>query len=90
MREVIAAANAEGIDLNDADMEKQYNTLNSLSPGGYTSMCQDVMAERKTEVEMFSLALLELGKKHNIPMPVNETFYLQLKTIEKNYGGKNA
>jgi 2-dehydropantoate 2-reductase len=82
MREVIVIANAEGIDLNEEDIENSFKAINKLSPAGYTSMCQDVMAGRKTEVEMFSLALMELAKKHNISVPVNETLYLQLRTIE--------
>jgi len=82
MYEVIAVANAEGIDLNKSDIESVYKVMNGLSPSNYTSMCQDVLAGRKTEVEMFSLALMELAKKHNISVPVNETLYLQLKTIE--------
>jgi 2-dehydropantoate 2-reductase len=82
MREVIAVANAEGIDLNEGDIEISYKTVNSLNPKGCTSMCQDVLAGRKTEVEMFSLALMELAKKHNISVPVNETLYLQLRAIE--------
>jgi 2-dehydropantoate 2-reductase len=85
MREVIAIANAEGIDLNDNDIEKSYETLNLLDPSGCTSMCQDVLAKQKTELEMFSLAVMELGKKHGIPTPVNELFYLQLRVIEKSY-----
>jgi 2-dehydropantoate 2-reductase len=46
-------------------------------------MCQDVLAKRKTELEMFSASLLEMGKKHSIALPVNEVFFLQLKTIEQ-------
>jgi len=83
MHETIDIANAEGIDLNDDDIGNWYKTLNSLDPAGYTSMCQDVMAKRKTELEMFSPVIMELGKKHNIPVTVNETLYLQLKTIEQ-------
>ena len=83
MREVIEVANAEGIDLDEKDIENQYNTLNLLNPEGYTSMCQDILAERKTEVEMFSLALMDLAKKHGIKVPVNEMFYLLLRTIEQ-------
>jgi len=83
MREVILVANAEGIDLNEADIENLYKTtINNFTSGGYTSMCQDVMAGRKTEVEMFSLALMELAKKHGLEVPLNETLYLELKTIE--------
>ena len=85
MREVIAVANAEGIDLNDSDIENTFAITNLLSPTGYTSMCQDVLAGRKTEVEMFSLTLMELAKKHNISVPVNETLYLSIKTIESRY-----
>ena len=83
MREVIAVANAVGIDLNEGDIVNSFNTTDSLNPAGYTSMCQDVLAGRKTEVEMFSLTLMELAKKHNISVPVNEALYLQLRTIEK-------
>jgi 2-dehydropantoate 2-reductase len=82
MHEVITVANAEGIDLNKSDIESVYKVMNALSPSNYTSMCQDVLAGRKTEVEMFSLTLMELAKKHGISVPVNETLYLQLKTIE--------
>ena len=85
MREVIMVANAEGIDLNEADVEDIYKTINVLSPEGFTSMCQDVLASRKTEVEMFSLTLMELAKKHGLSVPVNEVLYYQLRTIETGY-----
>jgi len=87
MKETIAIANAEGIDLNEGDIETIHSTIGLLSPDGYTSMCQDVLAGRKTEVEMFSLALMELAKKHHIQAPVNEVLYLQLRTIEGQKGG---
>jgi 2-dehydropantoate 2-reductase len=83
MREVIAVANAEGIDLNETDIEAWHNTLNRFNPAGFTSMCHDVIMGRKTELEMFSLTMMELGKKHGIPVPVNEMLYLQLRVIEQ-------
>ena len=87
MAEVVAVANAEGIDLNKDDIENSFkNTINFLNSAGYTSMCQDVLAGRKTEVEMFSLTLMELAKKHNISVPLNETLYLELRTIERRMG----
>jgi 2-dehydropantoate 2-reductase len=89
MREVIAVANAEGIDLNEGDFNSWYKTVNALDVKSTTSMCQDVLAERKTEVEMFALAMMDLGKKHRIPVPVNETLYLALRIIEKRYGIKD-
>ena len=83
MIEAIAIANAEGIDLGKKDIESWYKTVNQLNPAGFTSMCQDVLTGRKTELEMFSPVLLELGKKHRIPLPVNEMLYLQLRTVEQ-------
>jgi len=85
VREVVAVANAEGIDLGEEDVKSWVNTVSVLNPAGFTSMCQDVLAKRKTEVEMFSLTVTELGKKHGIPVPVNETLYRQLRAIEKSY-----
>ena len=83
MREVIVVANAEGIDLDEKDIEESMGIINTLSPTSYTSMAQDVLAGRKTELEMFSLALMDLAGKHNIAVPVNEVLYLQIRTIEK-------
>jgi 2-dehydropantoate 2-reductase len=86
MREVIAIANAEGVDLNESDIENVYPPLNKLNPNSSTSMCQDVIAGRKTEVELFSLTIMDLAKKHGISVPVNELLYLQIRTIEKRAG----
>lgn len=85
MREVIAVAKAEGIELTDKDIETVYRTMDALADGGKTSMCQDVEAGRKTEVELFSGTVIELGKKRGIPVPVNETLYRELRTIEQSY-----
>jgi len=84
MREVIAIANAEGIDLNESDIDAWQNTLNRFNPSGYTSMCQDIIEGRKTELEMFSQTIVELGIKHDIPVPINGVLYLQLRTIEQS------
>jgi len=83
MREVIAVANAEGIDLNESDIDVWQNTINRFNPHGHTSMCQDVMEGRKTELEMLSQTIIELGIKHDIPVPLNGMFYLQLRSIEQ-------
>ena len=73
MREVIAVAQAEGVDLKDEDASSFYQTLNLIAEDGKTSMLQDIEAGRKTEVEMFAPVVIELGEKHNIPTPVNRT-----------------
>jgi 2-dehydropantoate 2-reductase len=84
MREVIVLSRAEGIDLDEADLAKWYSTVALLNDSGYTSMCQDVLAGRKTELELFGLTVMEYGKKHRIPVPVNETLYRALRALERS------
>ena len=85
MREVIALAQSEGINLNDKDLHSWYETLDSLDPNSRTSMSQDVAAGRKTEVELFSGTVIRMGKKKKIPVPVNQLLYWQIRTIEQTY-----
>ncbi len=82
MLEVIAVANAEGINLDESDLAQWYKILDSLGAEGKTSMCQDVEAGRKTEVEMLSGKMIELGKKHNIDVTINKVLYNLIKAKE--------
>lgn len=84
MREVIALAQAQGINLTDQDIDDMYGFLNTLSPEGKTSMLQDVEAGRKTEVEIFGEKVVELGKTLDIPTPVNRTLVAILRVLEQN------
>jgi 2-dehydropantoate 2-reductase len=83
MREVTAIAEAAKIRISGEDIENWYSFLSQLSPDGKTSMLQDVEAKRKTEVEMFSGKMIELGKSYGIPTPVNQTLYRIIKVIER-------
>jgi 2-dehydropantoate 2-reductase len=47
-------------------------------------MLQDVEAGRKTEVEMFSGKVIELGKRFGIPTPVNEKLFQRISKFEAN------
>jgi 2-dehydropantoate 2-reductase len=82
-REVVRISEKEGINLTDADIDRVVQIINTLDPNGKTSMCQDVEAGRKTEVEIFAGTVLEFGRKYGIPTPVNEVLWRMLKTIEK-------
>jgi 2-dehydropantoate 2-reductase len=83
MREVITLAHAEGVNLTEQDIADWYPVLRTLSPQGKTSMLQDLEAGRKTEIEMFAGKVVELGKKHGIPTPVNETMLRLVHLLEQ-------
>ncbi|MDQ5986119.1 MAG: 2-dehydropantoate 2-reductase [Syntrophus sp. SKADARSKE-3] len=84
MQEVIALARKLAIDLSDQDIEKWYTVLATLSPAGKTSMLQDVEAGRKTELEMLAGKVIELGRRHGVPTPVNEYLFNIIKEIESS------
>jgi 2-dehydropantoate 2-reductase len=82
-REVIPLAEKEGVPLSEADIDEYIRIIKGLSPSGKTSMLQDIEAGRKTEVESFALEVINLGKKHNIPTPLNEMLYLMIRVLEQ-------
>lgn len=85
MREVTALAEKEGVTLTEDDITYWLNILSKLSPEGKPSMAQDVEAKRFSEVGLFAGTVLELGKKHGIPTPVNQQLYDRITDIESHY-----
>ncbi|WP_242338257.1 MULTISPECIES: ketopantoate reductase family protein [unclassified Anaeromyxobacter] len=84
--EVVALSAREGIALGPEDVERIFPILATLAPGGKTSMLQDVEAGRKTEVEIFAGAVVELGRRHGIATPVNALLGTMIAALERLAG----
>jgi 2-dehydropantoate 2-reductase len=82
-REVISIAQKAGIDLSEKDIQKAIEVISALSPEGKTSMYQDIEAGRKTEVEIFSGAVSELGRRYGTATPINDLLYRMIKALEE-------
>lgn len=85
MREVLAVANAEGIPLSERDVESWVTIIDSFPPEGMTSMRQDSLAHRKSEVELFAGTVRRLAAEHGIAVPVNDWLYEQIQAMEAAY-----
>lgn len=85
MREVMALSQKEGVSLTEEDLSYWLDVLDKLSPEGKPSMAQDLEASRLSEVDLFAGTVLEYGKKHGVPTPVNQEFYDRVKSIENQY-----
>ncbi|MBN2179507.1 MAG: ketopantoate reductase family protein [Deltaproteobacteria bacterium] len=85
MREVTAIAAAADVHIDEDDVKQWNEILSGLSPEGKTSMLQDVEARRKTEVEMLAGTVIRLGRKYNIPTPVNETLFNFITVIQQSF-----
>lgn len=85
MREVLVLSQKVGINLKEEDMEEFVSLVKRQSPDSKTSMLQDVLAGRKTEVEMLAGTVCELGEQYGVETPVNRMLFNMLRTIEKTY-----
>jgi len=85
MQEVMTIARAEGIKLSQKDFDEYVALMKTLDPNAMPSMRQDGIKHRPSEVEMFAGKVIELAKKHNIPVPINVILYNKVKAMEARY-----
>ncbi len=85
MHEVMAIGKAEGINISEEDYDRGIAIFHTLHPDSYPSMRQDALAKRKSEVDLFAGTVMNIAKKHGIPVPVNERFYNIIKEMEAKY-----
>ena len=82
VNEVKNIAIAEGVKIKE-NFEKDFlSELDMMINEGKTSMHQDILAGRKTEVDIFAGEIIKLGKKHKIDTPYNMVMYNMIKCIE--------
>lgn len=81
--EVVSLAEKAGISISGDDIAKYVAVINTLSPEGKTSMLQDIEAGRKTEVEIFSGTVIEMGKQYGVETPVNNILFRMIRALEK-------
>ena len=80
VEECVRVGNAEGIRFKSglqADLDRRIGGYSNFS-----SMCQDVVKGKKTEIEFLNGKIVELGKKHGISTPVNETLVGLIRFME--------
>lgn len=58
------------------------NAINLMCDEGKTSMYQDILAKRKTEVDIFAGEIIRRGKKFGVNTPYNEVIYNIIKILE--------
>ena len=85
MKEVQAVAKAKGINNTDKMIEDALLALKTMNPECKTSMLQDVLAKRKTEIEIFADTMIKFGIEYNIPTPYNRLMKEKIEFIQANY-----
>jgi len=84
VRECVQVGRAEGITF-PADLgEKIDRELPDYT--NFSSMCQDIMKGKRTEIDFLNGKIVELGRKHHILTPVNEALVCLIKFLEEKNG----
>lgn len=81
MREVIAVAQAQGIALQDSDVDQQIRWTERAT-AVRTSMMVDRERGRAMEIDALIGVIVRLGRAHGIRTPFSEALYGLLRTIE--------
>lgn len=72
MLEAAACARAQMITDTEKMIDDAMQVILSMPGNVKTSMLQDVLAGRRTEVDAFAGTICRIARKHNIPVPANE------------------
>jgi 2-dehydropantoate 2-reductase len=83
LREVIVVANAQNLPLDfNERWDAISNLLKKLAPNTKGSMLQDVENRRQTEIDVINGAVVDAGRRLNIPTPCNRAMVALVKGLE--------
>ncbi len=88
MREVYETGRARGVKIPDGTDEKLYAFLDEQNPASKGSMCHDLEAGRRLEIETLNGAASRLGKEAGIDTPLNDYIYRILKLADMQAAGE--
>lgn len=80
--ECISVARKEGVVL-ESSLQEEVNTA-TISYSNKSSMCQDIIKGRKTEIDFLNGKISELGRRHGVPTPVNDVLTALIRFMEGN------
>jgi len=80
INECVKVGKTEGI-VFEPDLEESTDRR-ILQYTNFSSMCQDLMKGKKTEIDFLNEKIVELGRKHRISTPINETLVSLVKSLE--------
>ena len=80
IKECIAVAEKDGFKFSFKSVESIIDRVRKSK--NYSSMYQDLLKGKKTEIDYLNGAVVELGKKYRVKCPVNESLVGMIKFLE--------
>ncbi len=81
VRECVAVAGKEGHRFDELEVIEFVRTVAENTAGNTSSMLQDVLRGRRTEIDSINGYVLDRAAKQDIEAPANETLYALVKAI---------
>ena len=88
--EAAAVATAQGITLPFPDPVERVKQVATMTATNHSSMLQDVLGKRPTEIDAINGKIVEQGQALGIPTPINTLLTSLMRAIQKNYTAEAA
>ena len=88
VREVVAVAAAEGVNL---PLEHSLRAMECIAlgmPGQLSSTAQDMARGKPSEIDHLNGFVARRGRELGVPTPVNQTLHALVKLVEAGHGGR--
>lgn len=85
VKEAMAVANAKGIQLSYNDPINHTKKVCKATATNHSSMLQDILNKRKTEIDMINGAIVKEGNLLGISTPINKTLTNLVSLLQKNF-----
>lgn len=83
--EAVKIAKVKGIKLIYDDPIEKIESVCKATAGNVSSMLQDVLNKKRTEIDFINGAVVKWGQNLNVTTPVNYTLTNLIKTVEASY-----
>ena len=83
--EAVKIAEAKGIKLIYENPIEKVESVCKATGSNVSSMLQDVLNKKRTEIDFINGAIVKLGQSLNIPTPINYALTNLIKTVEASY-----
>jgi 2-dehydropantoate 2-reductase len=83
LHEVVALANARGVDLGDDPVAKTWERYDAMPPSSTSSMQRDIIEGKPSELEAQLGAIVRLARESDVPVPVTSFIYHSLLPQER-------
>lgn len=83
IREAVAVANTDGMDFDPEEKIAEVRAVCENSPAGVTSICADLCAGRRTEVDAISGSVVRASRYNGTPAPTHEAMVCLIHALER-------